>query len=369
MAKRDYYEVLGLKRGAPPQEIKRAYRKLARKYHPDVNPGDKTAEGKFKDLAEAYEVLSDAEKRRQYDEFGHDGHARAPGGPQPGAGFGGFDFSRANFGSGGFGDLGDVLSDLFGGRGGPQTESPGKGEDLHYSLDINFEDAIRGVSTEVALQKHASCGACRGSGAKPGSPLEPCPDCGGSGRRGSRGFRRPAEACPRCHGNGKISREACGACGGRGMTFGSERIAVKIPPGVDTGSRIRLQGKGEPGRNGGPAGDLYIVTRVRPHPVLERKGDNLHLEIPITITEAALGSRIEVPTVDGMTTMRVPPETSSGQVFRLRGKGVTHLKGGGQGDQFVTVKIVAPKNLDARSQELLREFARLNPDDPRPRPH
>ncbi|HEX7511994.1 MAG TPA: DnaJ domain-containing protein, partial [Candidatus Methylomirabilis sp.] len=179
MAKRDYYEVLGLKRGAPLQEIKRAYRKLARKYHPDVNPGDKTSEGKFKDLAEAYEVLSDAEKRRQYDEFGHDGHARAPGGPQPGAGSGGFDFSRANFGSGGFGDLGDVLSDLFGGRGGPQSESPGKGEDLHYSLDINFEDAIRGVSTEVALQKHASCGACRGSGARPGSPLEPCPDCGG----------------------------------------------------------------------------------------------------------------------------------------------------------------------------------------------
>jgi len=368
MAKRDYYEVLGLKRGAPLQEIKRAYRKLARKYHPDVNPGDKTSEGKFKDLAEAYEVLSDAEKRRQYDEFGHDGRARAPGGPQPGAGSGGFDFSRANFGSGGFGDLGDVLSDLFGGRGGPQPESPGKGEDLHYSLDINFEDAIRGVSTEVALQKHASCGACRGLGAKPGSPLEPCPNCGGSGRRGSRGFRRPAEACPRCHGNGKISREACEACGGRGMAFGTERIAVKIPPGVDTGSRIRLPGKGEPGRKGGPAGDLYIVTRVRPHPVLERKGDNIHLEIPITITEAALGSRIEVPTVDGMTTMRVPPETSSGQVFRLRGKGVTHLKGGGQGDQFVTVKIVAPKNLDARSQEILLEFARLNPDDPRPRP-
>ena len=367
MAKRDYYEVLGLKKGASEQEIKRAYRKLARKCHPDVNPGDKTAESRFKDLSEAYEVLSNSEKRQQYDQFGHDGYARASGGPQPGAGFGGFDFSQANFGSGGVTDLGDILSDLFGGRGGAEAEGPDKGEDLHYTLDINFEDAVRGVSTEVSLQKHAPCRICHGSGAKPGSRLERCPDCGGSGRRSSRGFRRLAEPCPRCHGNGKISAEACQACGGRGVTFGTERIAVKIPAGVDTGSRIRLQGMGEPGRNGGPPGDLYIVTRVRPHPVLERKGDNLHLEVPITITEAALGARIEVPTVDGTTTMRIPPETSSGQVFRLRGKGVPHLKGGGQGDQFVTVKVVAPKNLDTRSQELLREFARLNPSDPRPR--
>jgi molecular chaperone DnaJ len=367
MAKRDYYEVLGLKRGASEQDIKRAYRKLARKCHPDVNPGDKTAEAKFKELSEAHDVLSDPEKRRQFDQFGHDGHARASSGSQPGAGFGGFDFSRVDIGSGRFGDLGDIFSDLFGGRAGTEAESPAKGEDLHYSLDINFADAVRGVSTEVSLQKHAPCDICHGSGARPGSSLEPCPDCGGSGRRSSRGFRRLAEPCPRCHGNGKVGREACQACGGRGVTFGTERIAVKIPAGVDTGSRIRLHGKGEPGRNGGPAGDLYIVTRVQPHQLLERKGDNLHVEIPITITEAALGARIEVPTVDGTTSMRIPPETSSGQVFRLRGKGVPHLKGGGQGDQFVTMKIVAPKNLDARSQDLLREFARLNPDDPRPR--
>ena len=173
------------------------------------------------------------------------------------------------------------------------------------------------------------------------------------------------QACPRCGGNGKVSREACTTCGGRGVTFGTERIAVKIPPGVDTGSRVRLQGMGEAGKDGGPAGDLYITTRIRPHPVLERKGDNLYVEVPITITEAALGAKIEVPTFDGATTMRIPPETSSGQVFRLRGKGVPHLKGGGQGDQFVTVTIVAPRSLDARSQELLREFARLNPSDPR----
>jgi molecular chaperone DnaJ len=367
MAKRDYYDVLGVTRGASTQEIKRTYRKLARKYHPDVNPEDKTAEGKFKEVAAAYEVLSDQEKRRQYDQFGHEGYAQTAGGSQAGAGPGGFDFSRVNFGSGGVGDLGDFLSDLFGGQGGTRAEGPAAGEDLHYSLDINFVDAVRGIATEISVQRHSQCDACRGSGAKPGSPLDACPDCGGNGRQASRGLRRTSEACPRCRGNGKIGREACRTCGSRGVTFGTERLAVKIPGGVDTGSRIRLQGKGEPGANGGPPGDLYIVTRVRPHPLLERKGDNLHGEVPITITEAALGARIDIPTIDGVTTMRIPPETSSGQVFRLRGKGVPHLKGGGQGDQFVAVKIVSPKNLDVRSQELLREFARLNPEDPRPR--
>jgi len=370
MAKRDYYEVLGLKRGASENDIKRAYRKLARKHHPDVNPGDKAAEGKFKDITEAYEVLHDAEKRRQYDMFGPDG--LRGGGPQPGGqpgapGFGGFNFGRVDFGTGGVGDLGDLFSDLFGGgRGRTETVGPAAGEDLHYSLDINFADAVKGTASEITVQKRTTCLACNGSGAKPGSALETCPDCGGSGRR-SGPFRRPAGPCPRCHGNGKISRDPCHACLGQGTVLGTERIGVKIPAGVDTGSRIRLAGKGEPGRNGGPPGDLYIVTRVRSHPLLERKGDNLHVEVPITITEAALGARIEVPTVDGMTSMRVPPETSSGQVFRLRGKGVPHLKGGGQGDEFVAVKVVAPRNLDARSQELLREFARLNPMDPRPR--
>ncbi len=360
MATRDFYSVLGVARGASEQDIKRAYRKLARKHHPDVNPGNKAAEAKFKEISEAYGVLSDPEKRRRYDQFGHEPFAAGAQGPQPGSGFGGFDF-----GSSGFGDLGDVLSDFFGQQEHARASGPGRGEDLHYSLDINFEDAIHGLSTEINLQKHSRCDRCGGSGARPGSPLDTCPDCGGSGRLRSRGLLRASQACPRCGGNGKVSRETCPACGGRGLAFGTERIGVKIPPGVDTGSRVRLQGKGEPGRNGGPPGDLYIITRVRPHPVLERKGDNLYMEVPITITEAALGARVEVPTIDGTTTMRIPPETSSGQVFRLRGKGVPHLKGGGQGDQFVTVKIAAPRNLDARSQELLREFARLNPGDPR----
>ena len=369
MAKRDYYEMLGLRRGASEQEIKRAYRKLARKHHPDVNPGDKGAEARFKEISEAYEVLGDPEKRRRYDQFGHDAFAPGAGGrrPEPGGGFGGYDFSGVDLGSAGLGDLGDILSDFFGQRGRPGPSEPSQGGDLHYSLDIDFEDAIRGRATEITIQKHLRCGTCQGSGARPGSAPESCPDCGGSGRRVRSGLLRTSQPCPRCQGNGKISRETCTACGGRGLTFGTERIAVKVPPGVDTGSRIRLQGKGEPGRNGGTPGDLYIITRVRSHPVLERRGDNLYVEVPITITEAALGAKIEVPTVEGTTTMRIPPETSAGQVFRLRGKGVPHLKGGGQGDEFVTVKVVVPRNLDVRSQDLLREFARLNPVNPRHR--
>lgn len=366
MGKRDFYEILGVRRSASDQEIKRAYRKLARKYHPDVNPKDKGAEAKFKELSEAYDVLGDPEKRRRYDQLGPD--AFAPGaGAQGSAGGGsrGFDFGTIDFGTGNLGDLGDLFSDLFGRREPSEPAGPVKGEDLHYSLEISFEEAIRGLSTEITVQKNSRCAACRGTGARPGSSVELCPECGGSGRRRRGNLLRTPQACPRCQGGGKIFRETCAACGGRGATYGTERLAVKIPPGVDNGSRIRLQGMGDQGRNGAPGGDLYIITRVRPHPVLERKGDNLYGEVPITITEAALGAKIEVPTVDGTTSMRIPPETSSGQVFRLRGKGVPHLKGGGVGDQFVTVKIVAPRNLDPRSQELLREFARLNPSDPR----
>ena len=366
MSKRDYYEVLGVRRGASDQEIKRAYRKLARKHHPDVNPSDAGAEAKFKEASEAYEVLSSPEKRRRYDQLGHEAFAPGAGAPgSPGAGFGGFDFRTGDFRTGGFTDLGDLFSDLLGRHGAGAPAGPAHGEDLHYTLEIGFEDAVRGVSTEISVQKHSRCASCRGTGGRPGSSLDTCADCGGSGRRRAGGLLRPAQACPRCQGSGKIHREACASCGGRGVTFGTERISVKIPPGVDNGSRIRLPGMGDQGRQGGIAGDLYIITRVRPHAVLERKGDNLYVEVPLTITEAALGARIDVPTVDGATSMRIPPETSSGQVFRLRGKGVPHLKGGGMGDQYVTVKIAAPRNLDARSQELLREFARLNPTDPR----
>ncbi|MFQ5532315.1 MAG: molecular chaperone DnaJ [Candidatus Methylomirabilales bacterium] len=364
MAKRDYYDVLGVPRKAPDREIKRVYRKLARKYHPDVNPGDKAAEAKFKELTEAYEVLSDPAKRRQYDQFGHQPFTSTAGeGFDPGFGFdfGPFTESARR----GFGGIGDIFSDIFG--GGPrETTAPQKGQDLHYSIDLDFEDAVRGLSTDITVQKHASCERCQGSGAEPGSAPQSCPDCGGSGQRQiSRGILRMASPCGRCQGSGKVTLQPCRSCGGRGLVYRTERLKVKIPPGVDTGSRIRLAGIGEAGVKGGPPGDLYVTTRISPHPLFERKGDNIYCTIPITITEAALGARVEVPTLDGMATMGIPPGTSSGRVFRLKGKGVPHLKGGGRGDQYVTVNVVVPENLDERSQQLLREFARLNPMEPR----
>jgi len=364
MAKRDYYEVLGVPRNASEREIKRVYRKLARKYHPDVNPGDKEAEARFKEITEAYEVLSDPEKRRQYDQFGHQPFASSTA-EGTGSGFG-FDFGPfTEFTGRGFGGIEDIFSDLFGGRPGTTT-APEKGQDLHYSIDLDFEDAIRGLSTEITLQKHATCEICQGSGGAPGSAPQSCPDCGGSGRRQiSRGILSMASPCPRCQGRGKVNLTPCRSCGGRGLVYRTERLKVKIPPGVDTDSRIRLAGMGEPGKKGGPPGDLYVITRVHPHPFFERKGDNIYCTIPITITEAALGARVDVPTVDGMATMTIPSGTSSGKVFRLRDKGVPHLKGGGRGDQYVTVEIAVPQNLDDRSQQLLREFTRLNPMDPR----
>jgi molecular chaperone DnaJ len=362
MAKRDYYEVLEVPRNASEREIKRAYRKLARKYHPDVNPGNPEAEANFKDITEAYEVLSNPGKRRQYDQFGHQPFASTTGeGPGPGFDFGPF----TGFTQRGFGGITDIFSDIFGGRPGATTASL-KGEDLHYSIDLDFENAIRGLSTEITLQKHVGCEACQGTGAASGSAPQSCPDCGGSGRRQvSRGILSMASPCPRCQGSGKVILQPCRSCGGKGAVYRTERLKVNIPPGVDTGSRIRLAGKGEPGRNGGPPGDLYVTTRVHPDPFFERKGDNLYCAIPITITEAALGARVEVPTVDGTATMTIPPGTSSGRIFRLRQKGVPHLKRSGRGDQYVTVKIVVPQNLDERSQQLLREFTRLNPMDPR----
>ena len=364
MAKRDYYEVLGVPRNASEREIKRVYRRLARKYHPDVNPGDKDVEARFKEITEAYEVLSDPEKRRQYDQFGHQPFASATA-EGSGSGFG-FDFGPfTEFTGRGFGGIEDIFSNIFGGRPSATT-APQKGQDLHYTIDLDFEDAIRGLSTEITLQKYAACEVCQGSGGAPGSAPHSCPDCGGSGRRQiSRGTLSMASPCPRCQGGGKVNLTPCRSCGGRGLVYRTERLKVKIPPGVDTDSRIRLAGMGEPGKNGGPSGDLYVITRVHPHPFFERKGDNIYCTIPITITEAALGARVEVPTVDGMATMVIPPGTSSGQVFRLRDKGVPHLKGSGRGDQYVTVKVVVPQNLDDRSQQLLREFALLNPMDPR----
>ena len=364
MGKRDYYEVLGLPRSASDRDIKRAYRRLARRYHPDVNPGDKGAEARFKEVTEANEILSDAQKRAEYDQFGH--RTAAGPGPGPGGPFSGAPFDLGDFARGGFGGLGDLLEGIFGGRPEAGEAAPPHGEDLHSSIDIDFEQAIRGFTTEISVQRSASCASCGGSGARPGSRTSPCPSCGGSGRvaMGAGGLGR-ARACSRCRGAGRVAAQTCPACAGRGSVPRTERVKVKIPPGVDTGSKIRLAEMGEAGPGGSPPGDLYIVTRVRPHPFFERKGDNIHCAVPVTVTEAALGARIQVPTVDGPAEMRVPPGTNGGQVFRLRGKGVPALRGGGRGDQYVTVKVVVPRPRNARAQELLRELARLDPEDPR----
>ncbi len=365
--KHDYYEILGVRRGASDKDIKQAYRRLARKHHPDVNPNNKAAEAKFKEITEAHEVLSDPTKRRQYDQFGHqtsgvgyDVNQRSGAGP------GGFDFSRIDLG--GAGGIEDLFSDLFSRRGHEAQTGPLKGEDLHYAIDLKFEDAVRGLSTEIGLQRTAPCPSCvgTGAGAATGSQFYTCPACEGSGRvRGKLGLFAGQQACTQCKGAGKLPSSRCNTCHGVGTVLKAERIAVKIPPGVENGSNVRVQGKGHAGRKGGSSGDLYIVTRVTPHPFFERKGDNIYCEVPITVTEAALGAKIEVPTVDGKASMRIPPETNSGQVFRLRNMGVPHLKGAGRGDQFVTIKIVLPRNLDARSQELFRELGRLHPEDPR----
>ncbi len=362
--KRDYYEVLGLSKGASEQEIKKAFRKLARKYHPDVNPGDKSAEQKFKEINEAYEVLSDPKKREQYDQFGHAAFEQGFGaGPGPGfSGFEGFGSGAEFFRGRGFED---IFSEIFG-EHRPRTKAPEKGEDITYSVEIDLEDAIFGKTIELALRRQVSCPVCGGTGSQPGSSKTVCPTCKGAGTVvQARGFMRLSQTCPACSGEGVINPNPCRSCAGRGVVPKDEKINVKIPPGVDNGSKVRVSGLGGPGIMGGPPGDLYIITKVRPHHYFERKGDNLYSELPVTITEAALGAKIEVPTVDGMVMLIVPPGVQSGQQLRLRGKGVPHLGGGGAGDHYVTIKLVTPTGLSERSKELLREFEKTHPSNPR----
>ena len=363
--KRDYYEVLGVNKDASEADIKKAFRKLARKYHPDVNPGNKTAEHKFKEMNEAYEVLSDAKKRQQYDQFGHAAFGGGYG-PEagPGPGFGGFRPGTEYSGGGNFEGFGDIFGDLFGQRVRPR--GPLKGEDTTYAVEVDLEDAIYGKTMQVDLRREVTCSTCGGSGAQPGTSRRTCPTCGGSGRISQgRGFMQIAQPCPTCRGEGTINPSPCRNCGGRGVVPKSERINVKIPPGVDNGSKIRVAGMGGPGEQGGPPGDVYIITKVRPHPYFERKGDNLYSEAKVTVKEAALGDKIEIPTVDGMVSMTVPPGVQTGQQLKLKGKGVPHLGGGGVGDHYVTLKVVTPTGLGDREKELLRELDRLHPSDPR----
>lgn len=364
---RDYYEVLGVGRSASVADIKKAYRKLARKYHPDLNPGDKSAEAKFKEIQEANAVLSDPKKRSQYDQFGFAGD-RPPGGPSgpgPGTGFEGFDFSDSGPAS-----FRDFFETIFGGgMGGRQAHSPqpsGRGADLIYTMKIGFEDAVRGVQTKIRLVREATCASCGGSGTAHGSRPRSCPACGGTGRKTvNRGVMRFAAPCAACQGSGSTRGEDCRDCSGRGTAQRSELINVRIPPGVDTGSKVRIPGKGNAAPGGGPPGDLYITLEVIPHAYFKRDGTTISLKLPITVAEATLGAKIEVPTLEGRSTIRIPPGTKSGQKFRLREAGASHPGGRARGDEVVEVAIVPPPFENQRVRELMKELQTIAPQSPR----
>lgn len=346
MSKRDYYDVLGVEKGASEQDIKKAYRRVAMKFHPDRNPDDKDADHKFKEATEAYEVLSDKERRQAYDQFGHAGVD-----PQMGGGGGGFQ-------GGSFSDIfGDVFGDIFGGGGGGRRQGPQRGSDLRYTLDISLEEAVRGTTTEIRVPSLQHCGTCDGSGAKPGTSPVTCGSCGGSGQvRMQQGFFQVQQTCPKCRGKGKTISDPCMECHGQGLVEKTKTLSVKVPPGVDTGDRIRLTGEGEAGPNGGPNGDLFVQISVRQHPLFERDGRNLYCEVPINFVDAALGGELEVPTLDGRVKLKIPAETQTGKLFRLRGKGVQPVRGGPMGDLLCRAVVETPVNLSSKQKQLLEEF-------------
>src|SRR5262245_22210734 len=382
-AKQDYYEVLGVKRDAKPDEIKKAYRRLARKYHPDVNPGDKAAEERFKAMSEAHDVLSDPKKRQVYDRFGQysenlaDAAARGAGGPTGGGGrtapgfdFTGFDWCGSSTSSGGgSSSFRDIFADLFGGGAAKEKEpprpQPQRGADIEMPLSLSFEEAIKGLTTNITVNRSEQCSRCNGAG-DTGGPVVVCPTCKGTGQVQRAGGRlRFAQECPDCGGSGR-RRSPCSLCKGKGTVPKTETVKVRIPAGVETGSRVRIPAKGEGGRLGAPAGDLHIITNVGQHKYFTRKGDNIYVTVPITVPEAALGAKIEVPTVDGKTQLRVPHGTQSGQKFRLRDRGARSLRNhGAMGKQFVEVQLILPNVNSEDTKELLREYAKLNTTNPR----
>lgn len=342
-SKRDYYEVLGVSKGADEKDIKKAYRREAMKHHPDRNPDDPDAEAKFKEATEAYDVLMDSKKRAAYDQYGHAGVDPNMGG----AGFGGGNFSDI---------FGDVFGDIFGGggrgRGGPQ-----RGSDLRYTLDISLENAVKGTTVEIRVPSLSTCVTCDGSGAKKGSSPATCGTCGGAGQvRMQQGFFQVQQACPACRGRGKTITDPCGTCRGQGRVEKTKTLSVKVPPGVDTGDRIRLSGEGEAGPEGGPAGDLFVQMSVRQHAIFERDGKDLYCEVPITFVDAALGGDLDVPTLDGRVKLKIPPETQTGKLFRLRGKGVKPVRGGGVGDLLCRAVVETPVKLNKQQKALLEEL-------------
>lgn len=381
MAKEDYYQVLGVKRDAKAEEIKKAYRRLARKFHPDVNPGDKSAEERFKKITEAHDVLSDVKKRGVYDKFGQysdnlaDAAARGAAGA-PGSATGGFDFEsywtsdQAAGGGGGGSSFRDIFADLFGGGGTkqerePPRAQPKRGGDIEMPLALSFEEAITGMTTNITVNRSEQCSRCNGAG-DTGGPVVVCSTCKGSGQVQKSGGRlRFSQECPDCSGTGR-RRQPCPVCKGSGVTPKTETVKIRIPAGVDTGSRVRIAGKGEGGRMGAPPGDLYIITNVGRHKHFTRKGDNIYVTVPLTVPEAALGAKIEVPTVEGKAQLRIPPGTQSGQKFRLRGRGSPSLRDqNARGDQFVEVKIALPNVISEETKDLLRKYTQLNPENPR----
>ena len=351
MSKRDYYEVLGVNRDASADEIKKAYRKLAMKYHPDRNPDNKAAEDKFKELSEAYDVLSDDDKKVAYDRFGH-------AGVDPSMGMGG------GRGAQGFADaFSDIFGDLFGG-GGRGRSNVYSGADLRYNLEISLEEAARGTEKTIRIPTVDNCSQCKGSGAKPGTEAKTCSTCGGSGHvRIQQGFFSIQQTCSNCHGSGRVISDPCNACNGMGRVKSHKTLEVKIPAGIGDGMRLRHAGYGEAGINGGPPGDLYVEIHIRPHSVFQREGDDLHCEMPISFTTAALGGEIEIPTLEGLARLRIPAETQSGRVFRLRGKGIRNVRSHGQGDLMCHVVVETPVNLTDRQKELLREFGDISNDN------
>ncbi len=365
--KRDYYEVLGVSRQATDDEIKKAYRQLAKKYHPDLNPDDKEAEAKFKEAGEAYEVLSNADKRRKYDQFGFAGVDPNYGAGAGGAGAAGF----------GFDDIGDIFESFFGGGAGfggfggsTRTRNPNapiKGGDVNVTIPLSFMEAVKGCKKTITIKRLEVCSDCGGTGAQKGSAVEICPDCSGTGQETVRsrtpfGVMQSTRTCSRCGGRGKIIKEPCKKCGGKGRVRVTKQLEVNIPAGIDDGQTFLVRGQGDHGVNNGPAGDVAVTVTVRPDPLFERDGFNIWCEVPITFTQAVLGDEITVPTVDGKVSYNIPDGTQSGTVFRLRNKGVGYINGGGRGDQYVKVTIEVPKNLSGKQKELLREFDSLSSD-------
>jgi molecular chaperone DnaJ len=372
MAK-DFYKILGVKKDETAEAIKKAYRKLARKWHPDVNPGNKEAEQKFKEISEAYDALGDEKKRKLYDEFGEEGlhsgfdaekarqYKQWDTYRQAGAGGGGQPFGKYH-------SYEDIFGDIFGFRGGGTgfgTRGPVGGRDLEHEMTLDLISALKGLETELAMQKVSACSSCQGSGMDPKSTLTPCTACGGSGRINvAQGPMQFTKACPQCKGHGRIGK-ACPTCGGSGQAMGTERIRVSIPAGVKEGSRVRVAGKGEPGLDGGPPGDLYLIIRIQPHPVLTREGDNLHMEVPITVREAVAGATITLPSVDGAVNVKVPPGSQSGQTLKLRGKGAVNPKTKQRGDLLAKIVVKVPKTDDREILEAAGKMDRFYKEDVR----